>query len=63
MDKEINMELIRTKNNTFICSQCRLKQIQIQPYCHFCGEYFSNYESVILELFKEKEDLKNIDLT
>lgn len=36
------------KNNTLICSECRMKQPRVRPKCIFCNAIFSNYEIFIL---------------
>lgn len=38
------------KNNseTYYCSNCRMRQPQLQPNCWWCGDWFSNYESVVI---------------
>ena len=43
------------KNNYYYCSHCRMRQLQPNPNCYFCGNYFSNWESVLIEEFKEDE--------
>ena len=50
------------KNNSYYyCSHCMMRQLQINPNCYFCGNYFSNWEEVMIELFKEQEqeEMKN----
>lgn len=48
---------ILTKNNKHICSNCRMEQQALRAYCWFCECSFSNYEEMVLQNYKEKEDL------
>ena len=49
-------------NDTYYCSNCRMKQFELEPTCKFCGEWFYNYESIIIEgsaaAFKENVEAK-----
>lgn len=42
----------------YYCSQCRMKQQELRPYCFFCEATFSNYEEEIVKIFKIKEQEK-----
>lgn len=44
------------KNNCYYCSECRMKQSIIEPYCFFCDATFSNYEEELTKNFKDCED-------
>lgn len=45
------------RNDSYFCSECRMKQVyELQPWCIFCGNIFSNYESIVIEQIKEKEE-------
>lgn len=50
-------ELVK-RGDKYICSECRMQQREIQWSCWFCGKYFSNYESILIEKLKEKENDK-----
>ena len=39
--------------NYYYCSECMMRQKEIEPTCYFCGLLFSNYEEVIIQLYKE----------
>ena len=43
------------KNNYYYCSKCHMKQ-DLKPYCNFCGVNFSNYEEVLIKIFKDSEE-------
>ena len=43
------------KNDYYICSNCRMKQPELNETCRFCESFFSNYEELFLEAFKESE--------
>ena len=47
------------KNNDYICSECRMRQYDIQSYCSFCKLPFSNYEEVMFDLVTVQEDFEN----
>jgi predicted amidophosphoribosyltransferase len=44
------------KPTGYICGNCRMKQQEIKDTCWFCGYFFSNYEVVLLENYKEQSD-------
>ena len=47
-------ELKRRANNNYYCSNCMMMQpTPPSPNCMFCGNWFSNYENVVIETFKE----------
>ena len=33
----------------YYCSNCRMRQPDLHPYCNFCGSEFSNYEELLIE--------------
>lgn len=39
----------------FQCSECRLKSDIVETECPFCGATMSNWEEVLIDLFKNKE--------
>ena len=49
------MCLIHRSLNDFICSNCRMRQTILRPQCPWCGEIFSNYESILVELEHGKQ--------
>lgn len=46
------------ENGQKYCSNCRIGIQRLAPYCPFCGLFLSNYEEVLIEETKEKEDMK-----
>jgi len=44
------------RNTHYYCSNCMMRQLQLNPNCYFCGNSFSNWESVMIEEFKEDEE-------
>ena len=40
------------KSNYYICSNCRMKQHNVEEVCWFCGLSFSNYEEEIIKIFE-----------
>ena len=42
------------RSNTYICSNCRMRAWNITPHCKFCGNAFSNWEEVQIDLYNEK---------
>lgn len=42
------------KPNYYICSNCRMKQLLLEPACWFCNFQFSNYEEELIKQFKEE---------
>ena len=47
--------MLREKDNKLYCSKCRMTQPRLQETCVFCGDLFSNYEDMLLKLYKEAE--------
>lgn len=54
------------KGTFYYCSNCQMRQQGIPHNCHFCGNWFSNYEETILkyrmeqyqaEIYRKKEEL------
>jgi hypothetical protein len=42
------------KTDYFYCSECRMRQpVPFNYKCNFCGCEFSNYESMMEELYKD----------
>lgn len=51
-------KLIQRQNDyKYYCSSCHMVQPQLKPYCYFCYNNFSNYENVLIETFKDKENI------
>ena len=46
---------ILKKTGYCICSNCRMKQPELNETCWFCESFFSNYEELLLESYKESE--------
>lgn len=49
------------KGESYYCSNCMMRQPAVKNNCWFCGNLFSNFESVILELYEivETDNCKN----
>ena len=45
---------LKTNGNTYYCSNCLMKQFQLKPNCPFCGNMFSNYESILTKQIAEE---------
>ena len=43
-------KIVKNGNGVYVCSYCRMRVDPNKSNCPFCGNYFSNYESV-----KEKQ--------
>ena len=39
----------------FQCSECRMKSKTIETKCPFCGAQMSNWEEMLINIFKDKE--------
>lgn len=49
--------LKQRNNDSYYCSNCMFIQpTPLRPNCPFCGDWFSNYESVIIQ--QEKNDIQ-----
>ena len=40
----------------YYCSECRMRQQELRPFCSYCGETFSNYEDVLVEMYEDKRE-------
>ena len=49
-------KLIKNSDDCYYCSECRMKQTELEPYCFFCGANFSNYEEELIKIFSLAED-------
>ena len=47
--------MLKEKNSKLYCSKCRMTQPRLRETCVFCGDLFSNYEDMLLKLYKEAE--------
>lgn len=45
---------LKKRGDTYYCSNCLMWQFNLRENCVFCGNSFSNFESVIIEQEKEK---------
>lgn len=48
-------EIKERGNSVYYCSNCMMRQFQLQSHCQFCGNSFSNYESMLIKEAHEKE--------
>lgn len=44
------------KGDKLICHNCRMEQKELRETCWFCDYFFSNYEIIVLENYKEKQN-------
>lgn len=44
------------KGDKLICHNCRMEQKELRETCWFCDYFFSNYEIMVLENYKEKQN-------
>ena len=44
------------KNEEFYCSECMMRQKDIESVCFFCGKSFSNWEEILVRLFDVREE-------
>ena len=50
---------ILKNNNVYYCSNCRMRVIDLKKEnCAFCGNLFSNWETITIENMKEQESQK-----
>lgn len=42
--------------DAYICSNCKMRQPHFRVNCFFCGNWFSNFESLLIEETEEKEN-------
>ena len=40
----------------FQCSECRMKAVVVSTECPFCGAQMSNWEDILIDVFKDKEN-------
>jgi len=40
---------IQENNGIYYCSNCRVRQCDLKPNCVFCGNWFSNYEDILIK--------------
>lgn len=51
---------ILEKNGIYYCSNCRMRVFEPSYNCKFCGNLWSNYETMLVKQFeKEKEKNEN----
>ena len=46
------------RNDGYLCHNCRMAQKELRETCWFCGYFFSNYESIVLKNYKDKENME-----
>lgn len=52
--------LKKKSNGTYYCDNCMICQPEPpQTNCIFCGNWFANWENIIIKDYLEKEELKN----
>lgn len=54
-DEGMISTLRKRPNGTYYCSNCMMTQLEPRPNCFWCGNYFSNYELVVGNEFRDKE--------
>jgi len=45
---------IKKRGDIYYCSNCQMRVLELRPNCFFCGNEFSNYESILIQQQKEK---------
>lgn len=45
---------IQENNGIYYCSNCRVRQGNLKPNCVFCGNWFSNYEDILIKELANK---------
>ena len=50
---------LKERGNSYYCSNCQMRQPQIKSNCWWCGNMFSNWESVLFKELIEEEKRKN----
>lgn len=43
---------LKERDGNFYCSNCRVFQPKLKPFCLFCGDMFGNFNSVLTELMR-----------
>ena len=51
------------KNNTYYCSNCRMRVFEPTYNCKFCGNLFSNYEIMLVKHFEEEKQENESDIS
>lgn len=47
---------LKKKGEQYYCSECMMRQpAPLKDHCYFCGNWFSNYENIIIMNTSEKE--------
>ena len=49
-------QIINSKFLPYYCSNCFMKLQKFTSYCEYCGEIFSNYENVLIEIYENKRE-------
>ena len=52
----MNNTYIVYKNHKPICGNCRMEMQHLRAYCPFCSGLFSNYETILGQLFHDYEN-------
>ena len=51
------ISILKKKGDIYRCSGCLMRQPKpLKPNCPFCGDMFSNFESITIEEYKEHEE-------
>lgn len=48
---------LKERNNYYYCSNCLMRQYNLEITCFFCGATFSNWEEIMVKVFREKEEM------
>lgn len=52
------MSSLKRDGDILYCSKCRMRQMELWERCHFCGELFDNYEELLIENSRIREEDK-----
>ena len=47
---------LKRKGSYWYCNNCMVRQPEIVPQCVFCEIPFSNFETLLIEAYKNKEE-------
>lgn len=45
---------LKRRGDSYYCSRCEMRQFQLKPHCIFCGDLFSNFESIMVQRKQEQ---------
>jgi len=48
-------KIVKNSNGVYVCSYCRMRIDPNKSNCPFCGNYFSNYESIKEQQLRDED--------